>query len=166
MRWQNCIEKVQDSSSHQSAHTPIAHQIWSWTPKMLNPNLLSINFTQEPFKLNHFEYTLYFIFKCWNVGLQIKCTDYSNYCRNINNYDMRKGTKMSCFVMIFPKCWHTWVFFRNTFYVRSGSSPSPVLRCSKTENLDVRKSGWLITWERKVCIEFMSKRMMGGKCLE
>ena len=37
-----------------SPPTRPSHQIWSWTPKMLNPNLLSINFTQEPFKLNHF----------------------------------------------------------------------------------------------------------------
>ena len=50
-------ESYRESTKTAVASSPPtrpSHQIWSWAPKMLNPNLLSINFTQEPFKLNHF----------------------------------------------------------------------------------------------------------------
>ena len=40
--------------------------------------------------------------------------------------------------------------FSGTDYVRSGSSPSPVFRCSKTKESDVRKIWEIVTWERKL----------------
>ena len=116
-----------------------SHQIWSWTPKMLNPNLLSINFTQEPFKLNHFvhfcilfpsaEMSVY----SWNAQIIIHQTTVEKHINIILLWHEKRHQDELFLLWYFHKRLAHMSFFRNTFYVRSGSSPSPVLRCSKTK---------------------------------
>ena len=109
-----------ESTKTAVASGPPTHpsrQIWSWTPKMLNPNLLSINFTQEPFKLNHFvhfcilfpsaEMSVY----SWNAQIIIHQTTVEKI--HINNIIMtwEKAPRWAVFCYdISTKGWHTWVF--------------------------------------------------------